>query len=294
MYGAQDPGNWQSFLKRQDNTGLPIMEAKSKYLMEQMNFDNMMNFQSQNHVAGIPANPIVSVAFSGATLATVTGFTSDITVTYTHPVSVSGGTPQLSVANDQIGGGSTTTVDYDYSSGTGTTALVFQYIQAANLNGLLPVGSGKMSTGSTDLANVVQATLTSNTLDAATPNAALTGVSGVVTVGTGGNTAFEDVVMTLDIAADGTVSSALVTSVASEATSYFVPGNVVTIDGATEIPGATSGTIVYTLLAGALVNDIITSPQAYTMNGAEILTTSVSRPPAVELLAQDSKTSIAS
>jgi hypothetical protein len=178
MYGAQDPGNWQSFLKRQDNTGLPIMEAKSKYLMEQMNFDNMMNFQSQNHVAGIPANPIVSVAFSGATLATVTGFTSDITVTYTHPVSVSGGTPQLSVANDQIGGGSTTTVDYDYSSGTGTTALVFQYIQAANLNGLLPVGSGKMSTGSTDLANVAQATLTSNTLDAATPNAALTGVSG--------------------------------------------------------------------------------------------------------------------
>jgi len=270
------------------------MEAKSKYLMEQMNFDNMMNFQSQNHVAGIPANPIVSVAFSGATLATVTGFTSDITVTYTHPVSVSGGTPQLSVANDQIGGGSTTTVDYDYSSGTGTTALVFQYIQAANLNGLLPVGSGKMSTGSTDLANVVQATLTSNTLDAATPNAALTGVSGVVTVGTGGNTSFTNVVMTLDIAANGTVSSALVTSVASEATSYFVPGNVVTIDGATEIPGATSGTIVYTLLAGALVNDIITSPQAYTMNGAEILTTSVSRPPAVELLAQDSKTSIAS
>lgn len=294
MYGAQDPGNWQSFLKRQDNTGLPIMEAKSKYLMEQLNFDNMMNFQSQNHVAGIPANPIVSVAFSGAPLATVTGFTSDITVTYTHPVSVSGGTPQLSVANDQIGGGSTTTVDYDYSSGTGTTALVFQYIQAANLNGLLPVGSGKMSTGSTDLANVVQATLTSNTLDAATPNAALTGVSGVVTVGTGGNTSFTNVVMTLDIAANGTVSSALVTSVASEATSYFVPGNVVTIDGATEIPGATSGTIVYTLLAGALVNDIITSPQAYTMNGAEILTTSVSRPPAVELLAQDSKTSIAS
>ena len=59
MYGAQDPGNWQSFLKRQDNTGLPIMEAKSKYLMEQINFDNMMNFQSQNHVAGIPATTIV-------------------------------------------------------------------------------------------------------------------------------------------------------------------------------------------------------------------------------------------
>ena len=292
MYGAQDPGNWQSFLKRQDNAGLPIMEAKSKYLMEQMNFDNMMNFQSQNHVAGIPANPIVSVAFSGATLATVTGFTSDITVTYTHPVSVSGGTPQLSVANDQIGGGSTTTVDYDYSSGTGTTALVFQYIQAANLNGLLPVGSGKMSTGSTDLASVAQATV-ANTLDAATPSAGTTGVSGVVTVGTGGNTAFEDVVMTLDISADGTVNSALITSVASEATSYFVPGNVVTIDNV-EIAGATSGTVVYTLLAGGLVNDIITSPQAYTMNGAEILTTSVSRPPAVELLAQDSKTSIAS
>ena len=55
MYGAQDPGNWQSFLKRQDNAGLPIMEAKSKFLQEQMNFDSLVNFatQAQTNTGGI-------------------------------------------------------------------------------------------------------------------------------------------------------------------------------------------------------------------------------------------------
>lgn len=291
MYGAQDPGNWTSFQKRQDNIGLPIMEAKSKYLMEQTNFDNMMNFQSQNHVAGIPANPIVSIEFNSANLPTITGFTSDITVTYTKPVSVSGGTPQLTVANNQAGGG-LATVDYDYSSGTGTTALVFEYIQATNLNGLLAVGAGKLVTGSTDLASLTQATV-ANTLDAATPNAALTGVSGVAAVGSGGNTAFEDVVLTLNIDVTGAVSATTLTSIASEATAYFVPGNTITIANS-EIPGASSGTIVYTLLAGGLFVDDLESPQAYTMNGAEILTTSVLRPPAVELLALAQISAVAS
>jgi len=291
MYGAQDPGNWMSFQKRQDNIGLPIMEAKSKYLMEQMNFDNMMNFQSQNHVAGIPANPIVSIAFSDVALGTVTGFTSDITVTYTLPVSVSGGTPQLSVANDQVGGGAAATVDYDYSSGSGTTALVFQYIQAANLNGTLPVGSGKMSVGSTDLANVSQASVT-NTLDGATPNAALV-VTGTYTVGSGGNTAGEDITMTCDIDGAGVVGTAVVASITSAGSAYYVPGNIITIPFA-QVPGATSGTVVYTLLAGGLVDDVITSPQAYTMNDSEILITSVSRPTAAVLLQQAEAASIAS
>ena len=60
MYGAQDPGNWQSFLKRQDNAGLPIMEAKSKFLQEQMNFDSLVNFatQAQTNTGGIAQNPL--------------------------------------------------------------------------------------------------------------------------------------------------------------------------------------------------------------------------------------------
>jgi hypothetical protein len=38
------PGDWQQFLKRKDNVGLSINEAKQKYLTEQLQFEN---FQSQ-------------------------------------------------------------------------------------------------------------------------------------------------------------------------------------------------------------------------------------------------------
>ena len=37
MYGnTQDPGNWSLFLKRKDIKDLPLMEAKRKYLKEQL------------------------------------------------------------------------------------------------------------------------------------------------------------------------------------------------------------------------------------------------------------------
>jgi hypothetical protein len=292
MYGAQDPGNWQSFLKRQDNVGLPIMEAKSKYLMEQINFDNMMNFQSQNHVAGIPANPIVSIEFDSVELPTVTGFTSNITVTYTHPVSVSGGTPQLSVANNQLGGG-LATVDYDYSSGTGTTALVFEFIQGPNTDGALSVGAGKLITGSSDLASVTQATVV-NTLTGVDTGQTITGVSATYAAGGAGSEG-QDVVCTVVITDAGVITSAEITSIDSSATAYFIPTDTLTIAfGELTGTNASGGSVVYTLLTAGLFADELISPQAYTMNGAEILTTSVSRPPAVELLKQAQVDAIAS
>jgi hypothetical protein len=39
----EGPGTWQSFLKRKDNIGLPIMEAKQKYLKEQLFFESYLN-----------------------------------------------------------------------------------------------------------------------------------------------------------------------------------------------------------------------------------------------------------
>ena len=131
MYGAQDPGNWQSFLKRQDNAGLPIMEAKSKFLQEQMNFDSLVNFatQAQTNTGGIAQNPLESLIYGGSLNSTVGGFTSTVIVTFTSPVTALYD-PQLTVTNGQQGGGSSDAILYEYSTGTGTTALTFTHTQA--------------------------------------------------------------------------------------------------------------------------------------------------------------------
>jgi len=44
MYLTEGPGPWQAFLKRPDNVGLSIMEAKQKYLNEQLLFEEQMSY----------------------------------------------------------------------------------------------------------------------------------------------------------------------------------------------------------------------------------------------------------
>lgn len=44
MYLTEGPGSWQAFLKRPDNTSLSIMEAKQKYLNEQLIFEEQMSY----------------------------------------------------------------------------------------------------------------------------------------------------------------------------------------------------------------------------------------------------------
>ena len=150
MYGAQDPGNWQSFLKRQDNAGLPIMEAKSKFLQEQMNFDSLVNFatQAQTNTGGIAQNPLESLIYGGSLNSTVGGFTSTVIATFTSPVTALYD-PQLTVTNGQQGGGSSDAIVYDYSSGTGTTALTFTHTQAPSATNTGAVAANVLtSTGS--------------------------------------------------------------------------------------------------------------------------------------------------
>lgn len=54
----EGPGTWQSFLKRKDNVGLTIMEARQKYLKEQLLFESY--FQTLNTTS------TVSTAAAGA------------------------------------------------------------------------------------------------------------------------------------------------------------------------------------------------------------------------------------
>ena len=44
MLTSDHPGPWQHYLNRRDNVGLPIMEVKSKYIKEQLLFEQQMNF----------------------------------------------------------------------------------------------------------------------------------------------------------------------------------------------------------------------------------------------------------
>ena len=63
----EGPGTWQSFLKRKDNIGLSIMEAKQKYLKEQMVFESY--FQNLSTVstaaAGAAGGPLPSKGGGG-------------------------------------------------------------------------------------------------------------------------------------------------------------------------------------------------------------------------------------
>ena len=135
MYGAQDPGNWQVFKTRQDIKPLPLMEQKSKFIQEQLNFDNAMaEFASQAQVAGISYNPIESIVFDGTPLNTISGFTAGLEVTFKNDITVTG-VPSIVVPNGQQGGGSSSSVTYTFDSAISSKVLFFTYVQAANVNG---------------------------------------------------------------------------------------------------------------------------------------------------------------
>ena len=39
-----DPGNWNEFIYREDNKGLTLLEMKTKYLQEKLNYDNFISY----------------------------------------------------------------------------------------------------------------------------------------------------------------------------------------------------------------------------------------------------------
>ena len=50
MFTISHPGLWQYYVNRPDNKGLNIMEIKSKYLKEQLLFEQYMSFQMQQQM----------------------------------------------------------------------------------------------------------------------------------------------------------------------------------------------------------------------------------------------------
>ena len=115
------PGDWITFLKRNDISSLPLQEQKKKYLQEQLQFDDFVSQQAisqqlafnslsaQNRVAGNKENKVINAAFSATpALQSITTNTTFIDIIFENPVLVddSGGVPTISVTNGKEGGGS--------------------------------------------------------------------------------------------------------------------------------------------------------------------------------------------
>lgn len=281
MYGAQDPGNWQSFTNRADVKGLPLNEQKDQFLKEQINFQNMMEaVRAQSHVGGIRNNPIVNVAFNGTDLDVISGFTSGLLVNYTFPVTVTG-TPTIKVPNGLQGNGNESTITYGYSSSPSPTSLLFTYTQAANANGQGDIGANELAVN-TELFDAI-------TTSPSTPvEDTYTSVVGTYNSGAGG-TGGQDISATIEVSALQTVTSIIVTANSS---GVFQPGNTLTFAGS-DLGG--TGSLIVTLRAADITGDTLafTATTDVNIEGGSIVNASDGRPPYARFRSNVTKTALA-
>ena len=161
---AADPGNWQSFVLREDVKSLPVSEQKKKFLTEQLQFEdftaqqlylqsNSLNqLNNQLHQGGNIAGNKVKEAFFNSQFPVDYNNTSTLKVDFFEPVQVVGGIPFIDVINGQQGGGSQATVRYNYTPpSSSATSLVFSHVHTANAGGVdvdvISVGADLVSGG---------------------------------------------------------------------------------------------------------------------------------------------------
>jgi hypothetical protein len=96
IYTSENPGPWQKWITKPENAQLNIQEARSKYLKEQLLFEQQyqnyminqastLNWNGQFAQGGPSSNTIMSNSgFSAGALATISGFTSTITLQSLH------------------------------------------------------------------------------------------------------------------------------------------------------------------------------------------------------------------
>ena len=260
MYGnTQDPGNWSLFLKRKDIKDLPLMEAKRKYLKEQLEYESFMNMQlarlEMNRqsllVQGGAGNPdsfedITSWMWNNAGQLDVSaGFTSTIQFEFQSDIDfVNSGTDMVHVLvpNGQQGNGTAATVPYTASNVIEADNVVqFTYIQAASANGTGVIGANVLAV-STELFGSITSSPT-------TPaEGSYTTVTGTWATGTGG-TGGQDVAATIQVSALQTVTSIVITDNAS---GVFQPGNTLTFAGS-DLGGG--GSLVVTLQEADITGD---------------------------------------
>ena len=259
IYTSENPGPWQKWISKPENAQLNIQEARSKYLKEQLLFEqqyqnyminqaSQLNWDGQSGAQGaVSSNSIMTNGgFSAGALATISGFTSTITLQYEQPVKVSG-TPQILVGNGQEGGGSAALVTYGFSSLSASgRSLTFSYTQAASANGVGVVARHVLPIDA-ELFDAITQQATSPT------QGSKTGISGVYASGAGGSGG-SNITADIEISALQNATSIVVKTITGGDT--FQPGNTITFAGSA-LGG--SGSLIVTLRSDDLTGDILTN-----------------------------------
>ena len=282
-HNAESPGDWQSFLKRNDVRKLTLQEQKKKYLTEQLQFEDFISQQAisrqlafnslsnQNRVAGDKENKVINAVFNATpALQSITTNTTFIDVVFQNPVLVddAGGIPTISVTNGKEGGGSVSPVVYTYVNNASQSKLVrFSHTHPASPNNDGGISAHVITVGS-DLAGSATGTISGGAAATYT-GVPFTGVAGV-----------SDIVANCILDGGGVLSNIVFQSQATP--SYaFKPGDQLTIDAAALGSGGT-GTITVTIATGNLTGDmLIMAGSTIAENGGEIY--SAANNPGVQL-----------
>ena len=292
------PGNWKTFLKRNDIRNLSLQEQKKKYLIEQLQFEDFQSQQAisqqlafnslsnQNRVAGDKKNKVIDAAFNATpALQSITTNTTFIDIVFENPVLVdtTSGTPSISVTNGKQGGGSVSPVVYTYVANASQSKLVrFSHTHPATATNDGGIAAHVIAVGA-DLAGSASGTISGGAAN--TYNGVpFTGVAGV-----------SDIVANCILDGGGVLSEISFVSQASAAYA-FKPGDQLTIDAAALGSGGT-GTVVVTIATGDLTGDILTMVgSTIAENGGEIY--SAANSPEVQLdlsyTSTSTKTAVAS
>ena len=267
IYTANDPGNWAIWKNKKENKNLPLQEATQKYRKEKLLFENQyMDFLQQQQAiltqnaqtGGTSLNGVTSVAFDASPVfQTNTGNTQTLKVKFSKPVLVTG-SPLVTVANNQFGGGTAATFNYTYSAGSSTNELTFQHphptaavtsqgfsanIVAINSN-LAPIGI------------IVQPGTPANGIYAFSADTNYT------TSGAGNGLALQVTI------SGGNITSVICTTTGND----FVPGEVITFAAGSLGGSSTGGSI--TVAASALRADTVSfaAGSTVTLNSGTITT----------------------
>lgn len=271
VYTQDSPGTWNTWSKKKENQNLPILEAKRKYLKEQLLFEEQFaNFVAQqqsmqadaNTVAGAQnLNKIENVDFvSSPAFLSQTANTQSITAQFTFPVTVAGGVPTITVNNNQAGSGSASSFTYGYSGGSGTSKLTFEHIHPA-----FPANNGGSSANVLPIQEVSSTGSLSRGAIVNGPTSPVNGTYTAATYTTGttsGSSAVFDVIV-----AGGSITAIYATAAGNE----FIEGDTVTFDNDELGVGSTGGG--FDISANNLTGDVISIPaQSITLNSATITT----------------------
>ena len=266
------PGNWKTFLKRNDIRNLSLQEQKKKYLIEQLQFEDFQSQQAisqqlafnslsnQNRVAGDKKNKVIDAAFNATpALQSITTNTTFIDIVFENPVLVdtTSGTPSISVTNGKQGGGSVSPVVYTYVANASQSKLVrFSHTHPATATNDGGIAAHVIAVGA-DLAGSASGTISGGAAN--TYNGVpFTGIAGV-----------SDIVANCILDGGGVLSEISFVSQTSAAYA-FKPGDQLTISAAALGSGGT-GTITVTIATGDLTGDILTMVgSTIAENGGEI------------------------